>query len=262
LTIGNSRLHWACFSGETLCCAWDSDHLSAADVPQVAKCWAVGKYDQKFFPPSLISQLERTGGTPSHLPVYLASVVPAQTSLWQTLPGVRVITLEQIPLPGTYPTLGVDRALALWGAGVTLSWPVLVIDAGTALTFTGADSDRQLVGGAILPGLKLQLNSLAQGTAALPKIELPSQMPPRWAATTQASIHSGVIYTLLAGVRDFISAWWQQFPESRIAITGGDRTLLLTYLQAQFPEVAAGVIADPHLIFWGMRSLKVISFEL
>ena len=39
-----------------------------------------------------------------------------------------------------YPTLGIDRALALYSAGSTFRFPVLVIDAGTALRFTGADS--------------------------------------------------------------------------------------------------------------------------
>jgi type III pantothenate kinase len=70
------------------------------------------------------------------LPLYLASVVPSQTALWQTYPDVHIITLDQVPLQGVYPTLGIDRALALWGAGETWGWPMLVIDAGTALTLT------------------------------------------------------------------------------------------------------------------------------
>lgn len=49
---------------------------------------------------------------------------------------------------------------------------ILVIDAGTALTFTAADADQRLVGGAILPGLGLQRSSLAQKTATLPRVEL------------------------------------------------------------------------------------------
>ena len=86
----------------------------------------------------------------------LASVVPSQTALWQIYPNVHIINLDQIPLQGVYPTLGIDRALALWGAGKTWGFPMLVIDAGTAMTFTGADANQCLVGGAILPGLGLQ----------------------------------------------------------------------------------------------------------
>jgi type III pantothenate kinase len=165
-----------------------------------------------------------------------------------------LITLDQIPLQGAYSTLGIDRALALWGAGETWGFPSLVIDAGTALTFTGADANRHLVGGAILPGLGLQLQSLAQKTANLPLVEAPIPLPQRWAVNTAEAIQSGVIYTIIAGMRDFIEAWWQEFPDSCITLTGGDRTLLLAYLQSHFPEVASRVIAEPDLIFWGMRS--------
>lgn len=128
--IGNSRLHWAWFIGETLQEAWDTEYLPAP------------------IPPISPNPLKGAPSSPSPpLPLYLASVVPSQTALWQTYPDVRVITLDQIPLQGIYPTLGIDRALALWGAGETWGWPMLAIDAGTALTLTGADANRCLVGG-------------------------------------------------------------------------------------------------------------------
>jgi type III pantothenate kinase len=183
-------------------------------------------------------------------------------AIWQTYPNLQVITLEQIPLLGTYPTLGIDRALALWGAGKTYGFPVLVIDAGTALTFTGADANCRLIGGAILPGLRLQLRSLSHQTAALPEVELPEQLPPRWALDTRDAIQSGTIYTLLAGIEDFIAAWRQEFPASKVIITGGDRTYLFNYLQRYSPQIAAEVIDDPNLIFWGMRSLVMRNSSL
>lgn len=235
LTIGNSRLHWARFIGETLHEAWDTEFLA-------------GRRET----PSLQDE--------QSVPLYLASVVPTQTALWQDYPDVRVITLEQIPLRGLYPTLGIDRALAVLGAGETYGYPCLVIDAGTALTFTGVDENRCLVGGAILPGLKLQLESLSKRTAALPQVQLPSELPTRWAKSTPEAIESGIVYTVLSGVRDFIEAWWHSFPGSRVVVTGGDRAILLNYLQSQSPDIAAGVIGDRHLIFWGMRKI-VLSFE-
>jgi type III pantothenate kinase len=154
-----------------------------------------------------------------------------------------------------YPTLGIDRALALWGAAQTWGFPILVIDAGTALTFTGADANHHLVGGAILPGLGLQLATLSGRTGQLPTVELPQQLPQRYALNTQQAMQSGVIYTLVAGIKDFIEAWWRDFPQGNVAITGGDRTLLVNYLQSQFPEIAARLMVEQNLIFWGMRSL-------
>lgn len=262
--IGNSRLHWAWFVGEQLCHAWDTQHLptSAADLPaEILPANAerdgfdkiVCLFTDQFYKPAPTNPglLSLDSGLP---PLYIASVVPSQTELWQAYPDVQIITLDQIPLQGVYPTLGIDRALALWGAGETWGYPILVIDAGTALTFTGADANRSLVGGAILPGLGLQLQSLVQKTANLPQVEQPMSLPPRWALNTPESIQSGVIYTLLAGMLDFIEAWWQQFPQSRVCLTGGDGNLLLGYMRSHSPHIAAKIIFEPHLVFWGMRS--------
>jgi type III pantothenate kinase len=265
LMIGNSRLHWALFIGENLQSAWDTPYLPASVVQKLAECATLNDLLREIMPSNLIADYHPSPLAPLFekplarlrpSPLLLASVVPSQTVLWQAYPDVHVITLDQVPLQGVYPTLGIDRALALWGAGETWGLPILVIDAGTALTLTGADANRQLVGGAILPGLSLQFQSLAQRTAGLPLVDSLdiTSLPERWALNTPEAIHSGVLYTLIAGIRDFINVWWQEFPGSSIVLTGGDRTLLLKYLQSQFPEVASRAIADPHLIFWGIRS--------
>lgn len=253
--IGNSRLHWAWFIGTTLQEAWDTKHLPASAIQQLIQHGVSGILPETIFSPQVVSG--QLSDTTNVLPLYLASVVPSQTTLWQTYPAVNVITLAQVPLVGLYPTLGIDRALALLGAGETLGYPVLVIDAGTALTLTGADAECQLIGGAILPGLGLQLKSLTQDTAALPTIQLPTQLPPRWAMQTASAIESGVIYTVLAGMQDFIVDWQSQFPRSQIVLTGGDSPVLLSYLQSQYPQIASHVICNSHVIFWGMNAVRL-----
>ena len=253
LMIGNSRLHWAWFVGDSLQQSWDTNHLPTESVHSLTAHWVSIILPQETLPPLFI---EGDLQAANPIPLYLASVVPEQTRLWQAYPDVTIITLEHIPLLGLYPTLGIDRALALWGAGETLGYPVLVIDAGTALTLTSADTQHRLIGGAILPGLGLQLQSLGKNTAALPAIQLPNQLPPRWARQTPTAIESGVIYTVLAGIRDFVEDWRSQFPHSQIVFTGGDSQVLLTYLQSQYPEIAHQFRVDPHLIFWGISNSK------
>ncbi|MBF2015917.1 MAG: pantothenate kinase [Rivularia sp. T60_A2020_040] len=243
LTIGNSRLHWGLFNQQTIIQTWDTNYLTESEIRSLAENKTL---EQILFHPPIP-------------PLFIASVIPQQTELWRNYPKVNFITLEQIPLNNLYPTLGIDRALALLGAGETWGFPILVIDGGTALTFTGADNNRNLIGGAILPGLGLQLATLTQKTGQLPKVELSQQLPQRYAQNTTEAIQSGIIYTLLAGIKDFIAAWWQDFPESKIVITGGDRNVLFTYLTVQCGGIAAGIIVEQNLILWGIE--KTINVE-
>ncbi len=254
LEIGNTRMHWGLFSGDTLHSTWDTDHFSASLTQKVAKCQSIAELAEIFPPSSTIREISDKNSP--HPPIFLASVVPQQTALWQNHLLIRVITLTEIPLLNIYPTLGIDRALALWGAGKTWGFPMLVIDAGTAITFTGADGNQSLVGGAILPGLGLQFSILGEKTGQLPQLETEIiSLPPHFALNTTAAIQSGIIYTLLAGIKDFITTWRELFPEGKIVIKGGDRILIFNHLQQQFPEIAAHLIVEPNLTFWGMREI-------
>lgn len=258
LEIGNSRLHWGLFTGATLSQTWDTDHVTESLIQKLCQCQTLDDLPPEIFPSHVRNRQIFPDKTP-HPPIFLASVVPQQTAIWQNYPYVRVLTLEQIPLLNMYPTLGIDRALALWGAGKSLGFPMLVIDAGTALTFTGADANHYLIGGAILPGLGLQFTTLGQKTGQLPQVQTEiTCLPPRFALNTPEAIQSGIIYTLLSGIKDFCLSWWQLFPDAKILIKGGDNALVLKYLQLEFPEIAARLVVQPNLFFWGMR--EVVKF--
>ena len=252
LMVGNSRLHWACFCDRHLLASCHTPHPPASQLLETEILFP--EWQPQFNTEAIPSFASNLSDQP---PIVIASVVPHLLKPWQNYPNGRILTLADVPMGGIYPTLGIDRALAVWGAGNLLGWPVLVIDTGTALTFTAANSNKNLIGGAILPGLGLQFQSLSQKTAALPFIDISSIpiLPPRWALNTEEAISSGVIYTLLAGIHNFITDWLQKFPTSSIALTGGDRQILGGYLKQLFPEISAQVFIDEYLIFWGMRDL-------
>jgi type III pantothenate kinase len=253
LAIGNSRLHWAWFEADRLKQTWDTPHVSAeAIAPFITHTdnltQPVPSASQPF-PSSLAARLTQQ-------PLLLiASVVPSQTVLWQSYPTAQTLCLDQIPLRGGYPTLGIDRALAVWSAVTTWNSAALVIDAGTALTFTGADAQANLIGGAILPGVQLQLRSLTH-TAALPLLSSQPLVVSRWATNTADAIYSGIVHTILAGIRDFVEDWLKKFPESAIALTGGDSALLFRHFQLLFPHLASRIKVAPVLVFQGMRAVK------
>ncbi|MCY7367997.1 MAG: pantothenate kinase [Chamaesiphon sp.] len=241
LSIGNSRYHWAWFLNTKLQSSWDTEYLT------------INRFSQ-LFPINLQAIIKTDQLKLNTIPIYLISVVSNQTEIWQKSPQVKQIILTDIPLLNIYATLGIDRALAAFGAGEIYGYPVLVIDGGTALTITGIDQNQCLVGGAILPGLRLQLQSLATGTAALPAVELPRQLPPRWSDNTPESIASGILHTVSSGISDFIQDWQRLYPQSQIVFTGGDGAALINYLQ---PNLLNNVKLDRDLSFHGLSAILV-----
>jgi type III pantothenate kinase len=240
LMIGNSRLHWAWFQGEKLCQTWDSCHLDHE----------ISRLPEAIFPQSYREKLSDS------LPVYLASVVAQQNHLWDKYPHAYWLPVREIPVTGVYATIGSDRLLTLWGGGSEYGFPCLVIDGGSALTLTGASAHKQLIGGAIIPGIRLQLQALATKTAALPDITLPSNLPSRWALTTEEAIASGIIYSMIATIKDFLEDWWLKFPHAPVIFTGGDGKILYNHLCSLFPQFQIKLTLDSLLIFKGIKALK------
>jgi type III pantothenate kinase len=241
LVIGNSRLHWGWLEKGKLVHTWNTPHLEKPVT------------DSQVLRHLLPAEMTRLFSGQTF--VYIISVVAEQTQLWENYHPKKIITLEEIPLNNVYSTLGSDRALCAYGAGETYSYPVLVIDGGTALTYTAVDQQRNFLGGAILPGISLQLKTLAQQTSALPEITLPHTLPSLWATSTPEAIASGIIYTTVAGIYNYVTSWWQQFPNGVVVLTGGDATLLQRYLQQSYPSLADKIVLDQTLMFQGIAHL-------
>ena len=259
LSIGNSRLHWFYYEGLHLEKTWDTPHPSIARLDELPSVWEEWQQHSPALADHPSSQ------SPPEL--WIASVVPCQTSFWQTYPRAKVLTHADIPIQTPYPTFGLDRALAIWAAGTLYQWPILVIDAGTAMTYTGATSAGQCLGGGILPGLGLQLRSLNQATPALPSISLPDQLPSKWALETTSAIQSGILHTLISGMTDYIQAWLHAYSTSKIVITGGDAATLHRYLmQNDQKKLKAStlknhIILDPFLQGEGIKQLRTLKLK-
>ncbi|NCJ08726.1 pantothenate kinase [Synechococcales cyanobacterium C] len=252
LSIGNTHCRWGYGVGDQITQTWITSH-SPDCGPSLGSDWATWLTQS----PALAAYAQHDCDP---FPVlWLASVVPTQTMRWQTYPRLHPLSIEAVPIGHVYFGLGVDRALALWAAGTHQGWPVLVIDAGTALTFSGADAQAQFKGGAILPGLGLQFRSLAAATA-LPLAPIPPHPPHRWARDTQTALQSGIFYGTLACIIHFIETWLQQFPNSALVFTGGDAQQLVKGIQSESSEATAPwvkqMVWEPELIFKGMALIR------
>ena len=122
----------------------------------------------------------------------------------------------------TPKTIGADRLALVAGAVFCFSnKPVLIIDAGTCITFDFVDIKTKYLGGSISPGLQMRLNALSNQTSALPIVRL-SEPQDLIGGSTKESILSGVVNGAIKELDGTIDAYKKRYPGTIVVITGGD----------------------------------------
>ncbi len=134
-------------------------------------------------------------------------------------------------LYATPATLGNDRkALAAAAAKKFPKENVLVIDAGTCITYDFKNDKNEYLGGAISPGLKMRFRALNTFTANLPLIEQQERLQLKGDSTV-SSINSGVVYGFLKEVDGIIEEYKARESKLIVIITGGDAEFLSVNLK-------------------------------
>jgi type III pantothenate kinase len=120
---------------------------------------------------------------------------------------------------------GIDRILNLAAAYENVEGEVVVVDAGTAITVDVCNDAGEFLGGAIAPGVRMQLDAMHERTAALPAIsdeEFQAPDEPFGQNTQQAMLH-GVYHGIRGMVKELVEAYATKlgrWPE--VVATGGD----------------------------------------
>lgn len=100
--------------------------------------------------------------------------------------------------------VGADRIVNCVSAivGYGEGKPMIVVDFGTATTFNIISADNEFIGGVIAPGIKGSLDSLVNGTAKLPRVEIEA---PRSiiAKNTVTNMQAGIVFGF-AGLVEYI----------------------------------------------------------
>jgi type III pantothenate kinase len=123
----------------------------------------------------------------------------------------------------------------------------IVVDFGTALTFTTVSTQGQVLGVAIAPGLKTAIKALAGNTARLP--EVPLELPSSVIGTnTVHAIQAGILIGYTGLVREVIRQIKEEIGPCKVIATGG-LSYILSPLHNEFTEV------DPLLTLEGLRIL-------
>ncbi|GAB4028014.1 type III pantothenate kinase [Spirosoma koreense] len=186
----------------------------------------------------------------------LSSVVPGLTptirAMLTSLFGFSPIVVG----PGIYPLLpievlrpheiGADLVANALAAYSRYQRNCVVVDFGTALTFTTVSGEGKIIGIAIAPGLKTAIRSLFTNTAQLP--EVPIEVPASALGTsTTHAIQAGVVLGYEGLVRSLLDRIRTELDGDCIAVATGGLSGRIPSLHDAFTEVI------PSLTLEGVR---------
>ena len=127
----------------------------------------------------------------------------------------------------TPQTLGVDRIAAVVGAwSLYPGQNVLVIDAGTCITYELLTDNGEYIGGSISPGLQMRFDAIHTFTDHLPLLYPKEGFSSDYGDNTEDAILSGVINGYVREVETTIRELQEKYAISRTIITGGDAFFL------------------------------------
>ena len=151
-----------------------------------------------------------------------------------------VITPEVIihldfKVPHPY-VIGSDLVSNAFAASHLYGKNALIVDFGTALTFTLIHESDGLVGVTIMPGIKTALHSLFSNTAQLPEVAL--EVPESAIGhDTVSAIQAGVLWGYVGAVKELISKIKEERGEGLMVIATGGLSKILIPLENYFTFV-------------------------
>ena len=162
----------------------------------------------------------------------------------------------KVPFKNKYKspnTLGVDRiALASAAATIYPNKNILVIDAGTCITYDFINDKKEYLGGAISPGISIRYKSLHNFTAKLPLLE--KNKFSLIGTDTKGSIHSGVLNGVVQEIDGVINQYLTKNQTLTIVLTGGDAIFLAKNLKST-------IFANPNFLLEGLNSILIYNFD-
>ena len=153
---------------------------------------------------------------------------------------IKFIELDhETPLPianlyKTPKTLGKDRLAAAIGANKKYpNQNVLIVDAGTAITFDLVTAKNEFFGGNISLGLDMRFKALNHFTGKLPLLEKHSDYP-FIGQTTEEAMQAGVQNSVRFEIVSYYQELQRDYSGLKLILTGGDATYLSHFLEVPF----------------------------
>ena len=183
------------------------------------------------------SVVPSVGSAIEHAVTLLCGVTPLVLG-----PGVKTGLNIRIDNPAQ---LGADLAAGAAGALGKYPLPCIIIDMGTATTLTVLDRNGSFLGGAIAAGVRLTLQALAGGTAALPLLH-PAAPKAAIGSNTIDCMQSGIVYGTAAMLDGMIERMEEELGEKTTVIaTGGLAPQIICHCRKT-------ITYDEHLLLDGL----------
>jgi type III pantothenate kinase len=160
---------------------------------------------------------------------------------------------ENTPLPilnhyRTPETLGKDRlAAAVAGFNQFPGHPVLIINAGTAVTYDVVTKKGEYRGGSISPGMNMRFRALHTFTKQLPLLTY-TAIDFLAGNDTDKSVLSGVINGMAAEMEGMIACYQKEHPGISVILSGGDLNYFVNRLKIS-------IFAVPNIVIYGLQQI-------
>jgi type III pantothenate kinase len=148
----------------------------------------------------------------------------------------------------TQHTIGLDRLAVIAGAKTLYPYDnVLIIDAGTAITYDIKTSNNLFLGGNISPGMTIRFKALNHFTKNLPEVQ---KADPRnlIGQSTNEAILNGVINGIIFEMEGMITECQKKYANLTVLLTGGDTDFFDNKLKK-------AIFAIPNLVSVGLNTI-------
>jgi type III pantothenate kinase len=232
LDIGNTRTKAAIFASNKMISYHVFDGLLVCDAELLLRN----------FPQTDHCIVACTGSLEENTETYLNNTFPKL---------LKVSGNMALPFTNQYEskeTQGPDRIAAIAG-GQTLfpNTDLLVIDAGTAITFDFIDSVGNYSGGTISPGIQMRFRALHTFTQKLPLLSIKENFS-LLGKNTDDAIISGVLNGICSEIEGYITSLSKPYPALKTIITGGDAEFLANKFKKP-------IFAEANLVLIGLNSI-------
>lgn len=249
LDIGNTRIKWAQALNGALTPQQSLLHRDVA-----VQTWSKQLFRERFRPARLL--VANVAGEE------MAVMIRREAARsWQVQPEFAATSASAAGVTHAYPqpaSHGVDRWLAVIAARHMTANAACVIDAGTAVTIDAVDNRGLHLGGVIIPGIRMMVESLLTRTSDLGRKARGSgpravtrQSTGMFASDTRQGIENGALFAIAAaadrGVAELARAVRGDPP--KVYLTGGDAERIRALMTTEAEVVPDLVLRG--LAVWG-----------